>query len=218
MAYAVRGSGRPAMNLSRQWSHPWFTGLIGLLGLTATALVGYSAGQAQGVYRAQVQVYLLAPQNPSEPNQIAYTTEGLIATAGLVAYLVDPRGSEAPTSTQTSLLALGVRQGFAVRLPNAGGQWESMFNDPALAVEVVGPDVEQVWEQTTELLAQISNTVTSIQAADEVAVPNLIHLSTSPGTVEVHYYGGDAKRAMAVSLLLGLGLTWTAMKEIPCRF
>ena len=62
----------------------------------------------------------------------------MIATAGLVGHLVQPKESSSGAGTQTTLIAQGVTKGHQIRLPNSGGQWDPNFDKPYLDVQVVG--------------------------------------------------------------------------------
>ena len=177
----------------------WWIVAVGLC-VTVAACVGIRA-QA-GSYWAQTNVYFLAPTDADNVNTLAFTTDGVIATAGLVAHEVAP-SSGPVTNTDTSLVAEGVRDGHRVRLPSSGGQWAVNFDRPVLDVQVVADYPDRVRSEMTRLLGDIDRVLADLQDSDNVAPTARIRTNHAPATVQIRYAQGKPSRAMAATVLLG---------------
>ncbi len=180
-----------------------------VVGLLVTVLASYYVSRPDGTYWSRVSVYFLAPSDieNDNANTIAFTSDSVIATAGLVAHLVGTRGTGASTSSDTSLVAEGIRHGHRVRLPNTGGQWAANFAQPVLDVEVVGADPSEVGLEATRLIEDVTRTLDTLQADDGVPAHLRITTTRAPAEVQVHHATGDRKRALAVAVLLGVALS-----------
>ena len=184
-----------------------------LVGLLLTAVACYAVRAREGVYWAEVDVYFLAPVNSVQTNRIAYTTGGVIATAGLIAHLVDP--SSYLSGTQAGLLARGVRNGDLVRLPDSGSQWASNFDQPLLDVQVVSSNPTDVVRRIDRLVAKIHANLDHLQRGTPRA--NSITLIQSPTVTQVHYAAGDPHRAVGGTLLLGVSVTLLTSLKLRSR-
>jgi hypothetical protein len=156
-----------------------------------------------------VRVLFLVPQSSANPNALATTSSSVITTAGAVARIVDP-GVEQTASDDVTLAGEGVRHGFAVRLPNNGGQWATNFDRPELEVQAVGSSAAEVNATMNGVLREIRTTLQNLQASRRVAPHNMITVSQSPPTVPLYYQTGSPVRALAATLLLGVGLSLAA--------
>jgi hypothetical protein len=181
--------------------------VVAALGLALTLVAIIVVHAPRGVYWTDTGVYFLAPVNDrhGHVNTYAYTTDSVIATAGLVERLVQPNASSSGTGTQTTLLAQGVRHGSQVRLPNSGGQWTLNFDKPLLDVQVVGTTPEEVTRETARLLDRIQQTLDEVQ--EGVAPDSRMVLTRAPSEPQVRYSQGDPRRAMVGALLAGTLLT-----------
>ena len=191
-----------------------------LMGVVISAMLAYQVGQRPPVYWSQVDVLFLLPSTPEDLNAFNAQTEGLIATAGLVARDVmvgDAASAPQVVSDQVTLVAQGVRDGFSVRLPNTGGQWANSFDRAALDVQAVGPTEAGVRSTMEGLIQRISDDLAAREAAMGVAEEHRIRLRLSPGTPYIRREQGRPNQAMAVAFLLGLGLTVSAAVVVDRR-
>ncbi|MCW2759374.1 MAG: hypothetical protein JWO46_3120 [Nocardioidaceae bacterium] len=179
-----------------------------LLGMVVTAGVVAWIHQRPGVHYSRASVYFLGPIDRDNKNTVAYTTDSVIATAGLVAQLVDPHEHGPATATDTTLAAEGVTHGYRVVLPNSGGQWSTNFAQPVLDVQVVDPSADAVQAQMARLLTRIQSTLVTMQDRDHVAAANRISTNLPQADPVVLYSHGDPKRAIFVAGLLGLGISY----------
>jgi hypothetical protein len=189
--------------LRSRWS--WAALLIGLC-LTAVAVAHVVA--APGVYWARSQVVLLGPVLPSSMNKLDGRSDGLVATAGLIAREMNLSGGAVPvTSNLVTLPDQGVYDGMQVRQPNSGGQWAVNFEQPVLQLQASGPSAEVVRQRIESMIAQAAAILDRRQNEADVTRSLRITLAVSPAQVQVQYSSGDRPRAAATAVLLGLSLT-----------
>jgi hypothetical protein len=191
--------------LRRRW-------VVAVVGLLVTISAGLYVKQVPGVYHQQVDVVFMwpaVPENQSE-NTFQYGTASLIKTAGVIARVVSDRSAGAQTTSDTAtLVGQGVTHGYSVRLPNSGGQWAYDFEHPLLSVESVGTSPAEVRATTAAAVARINAELARIQREEGVAPGLMVRTRLSPPTPVMSYGTGSRVRALAVSQLLGFGLTVT---------
>jgi hypothetical protein len=189
--------------------------LLALVGIFDTLICGWLVWRIPGVYHQQVDVVFMSPQPQDSANTFQYSTQNLIKTAGIVATILnaDRSGPKAATNTAT-LLGRGVHHGYSVRLPNSGGQWAYNFMDPMLNVEAVGTSAKEVQQTTNKVVSDINATLRELQAAEGTVPTAMIRTRLSPPSVTILYSVGSRIRALAATLLLGLGVTLAAVRGI----
>jgi hypothetical protein len=182
----------------------WRRWYVVLLGLLVTVFAVQDVRQIEPVYWSQAEVTLVGPRDPDGPNELTGTTKSLIAMAGLV--VADVEGEDAPpaVSDRVDLPGLGIRDGWEVRLPNAGGQWEPDFNRPVVDAQVVASSPQEAAARLTALVARVRATLESRQADDGIPSHSRIRTSVSLDDVRVVGLSGSTTRASAMVLLLGL--------------
>jgi hypothetical protein len=179
-----------------------FAGLISVGLVLAIALM---MARAPGVYLSSVQVRFIHPANPDDPNALRIKSPALIITAGAVAKMIKGSDSIQVVSPTTTLAAEGVRHGYAVTLPNNGGQWSTSFSSPWLDVQVAGTSTSEVQTVMNRLLGEITRNLDSLQSSLHVSAYNRIHTELSPPSgPTLVYQRGSPIRAAAGMLALGL--------------
>lgn len=178
-----------------------------LLGAAATLLALAVVGSHQGVYWSQANVVFLAPSTEQRPNALESTTSSLISTAGFVEQVVNAGIEKPPTASQVTLLGRGVRDGYSIELPDSGGQWSHNFEQALLNVQVTGPSEAVVRARLNRLIDKIRGTTRDLQVRDHVAAKNMIRTNVAPAEPRIGYASGSRLRALAGTLLLGVGLT-----------
>lgn len=180
----------------------WVILLIGCA-FTGGALV--LVGGHPGVYWSRVDLILLRPPNGAA-NALAPTPLGTIRLASVIQREMTGGPSETDTvSDAVNLVSQGITNGWSVRLPNDGNQYANNFNKAYLDVQVAGPTEAEVHQRMTELLNRIAGVLAARQSG--VAPENQVGLTQSPEEIQVLFDGGNVKRALAVTLVLGLGIT-----------
>lgn len=179
-----------------------------LVGLVLTVAFAFRASEAEGVYWGQAKVVFLAPENPVDQNSLAYTTSGVIATAGLVA--VEVYRAERPrlSGTSVALYSMGHDTDLDVTQPNSGGQWAVNFSDAFLVVQVVGPTPERAQASLDETIGDIRAKLAELQPRESTPASTRIRTTLTPSTPSIHYVRGSPARAMVSALLLGSLLTF----------
>lgn len=187
----------------------WLVLLLGL-GLTICSIV--AVGLSPGVYWAQGDMVFLPPTSNRFPNTLSNGSESLIMAAGLVERDLDEASQLSGTSSaNVTLVDIGVTDGELVRLPNLGGQWANNFSQPLLDVQVVGSTPEEVEQRFLALRKAIIDDLDRRQDEAGVDAYNRISIQSTPAMVEVEYRHGNDTRAAIVLLVLGVGLTLTAV-------
>jgi len=195
------------------------TWLILLIGLLVSGTVGYRLARRPGVYWSQVTMVLVAPKSTANPNGLSVNSESLIDTAGVIAKMVGSSPSEpAVVSDSVTLVGEGIRHGYGVRLPNSGGQFATNFDRAALDVQAAGTTVAEVSGTLNQVLSTISADLDRLQSDAGVAKVNLIRTQLSPQTAPIYYQTGSKTRALAITLILGCGLSWSLAWLVGRRY
>ena len=188
-------------SLARRWP-------ILLVGAMLTMGTAYWAAQNRGVYWTRTEVVFLAPPSRLYPNSLDTTSGDLIVTAGLVAKLVSgPDKVIKFTSPDAGLIGEGVREGWAIRLPDTGGQWAPNFASQLLIVEVIGPNPAEVERTKNGLVEQIAVTLADYQASHGVAPVNRITSTPAPQATVNYMVTGSRIRAVGMTGVLGVSAT-----------
>ena len=124
--------------------------------------------------------------------------------AGLVVEDVQGQDAQPAVSDRVDLPGLGVRVGWLVRLPNAGGQWEPNFNRPVVDVQVVAASEQEASNRLAELVSRVEQALDDRQAADGIPPSARIRATASVDHVRVSQLSGAPSRAAMMTLLLGL--------------
>jgi hypothetical protein len=185
----------------RRWS-------FALLGVILTVALSMQVYRAQGVYLAQVNVLFLLPASGLAPNALQVSNRSLVDTAGILQRAVGGPLSDAhPVSGAVTLAGEGLRHGYLVRLPNNGGQWENNFDEPMLSVQSVGTSVSESLTSINSVLSRIQAELNLRQKTAKVDSRNLIRTQLSPQQPAIYYLTGNPKRSVAITIVLGIGLT-----------
>lgn len=184
------------------------TWVIVLVGALLSAGVGVYMAKRPGVYWSQVQVLFVAPKSVANPNGLSVSSESLITTAGVVAKIVgsSPAGPSV-VSDSVTLVGQGIKHGYGVRLPNSGGQFATNFDQAALDVQAAGTSAAEVTATLNSVISRIETALSKLQTEAGVAAVNLIRPQLSPPTAPLYYQAGSKTRALAITLVLGGGIT-----------
>jgi hypothetical protein len=183
-----------------------------MVGLFLTTAIGVWVKNEPGVYWAQTDVIFLAPTSSRFPNSLSTGSESLIMTAGIVEHEVTQGSSlNATSSASVTLVDQGVRDGTMIRLPNIGGQWAYNYAQPVLDVEAVASSPSEVVQRMDDMQSAIQVALDRRQDQAGVDQFNRITVQASPASVDVEYRGGDRRRAVVVTGLLGMALTLGAV-------
>lgn len=178
------------------------------LGLIATALAARVAVSDHGVYYSQADVVLLPPKGLDTPNILATTnTGGPVKMAGIIGRIMAQHAAPQPVSDQVTILGEGITDGYIVRQPNDGGQWEIQFKRPVLDVQVAGATPAEVTAVMDRVVAEIETDLRQLQLTAGADPENMIQARLSPPVPNIFYVKGSAARAGLATLLLGLGLS-----------
>ena len=191
--------------LIRAFLRPWPVVLIGAL---CTAGAGYLAIQDDGVYFTRTEIVFLAPTSTLYPNALRTQSEDIIVTAGVVAKAITGPGKVTKfSSPDVTLIGMGVRDGWSLRLPDTGGQWATNFATQRLILDIVGPTREKVREQQSAIILRVQDELAALQRDAGVDPVNDITAMTAPQTTVVFHVGGNKIRALGMSAALGVGAT-----------
>lgn len=185
---------------------------IVLIGAVLTAGTGFAAANADGSYFTRTELVFLAPTSTLYPNALRTQSEDIIITAGLVAKQVTgPEKVTKYASPDVTLVGLGVREGWSLRLPDTGGQWATNFATQRLFLDIVGPSEEWVREQQGLLIDEVDHELYALQREWNVDQANDITMITAPESTTIYAVGVNKARALGMTALLGLGATIAAV-------
>lgn len=195
-------------DLFRTLLRRWYVVVIGLLATFAGAVAVH--GQ-EGVYTTRVDVQLIPPPTDTSlaETRLVDPNDALIALAGLIERELgdDEVDRREPVSPDTGLVDIGVVDGTLISLPNSGGQWGNMFNQPVLRVQAVAPTAEEAADRRNQAVASVRDVLERLQDQDGVAPRFRVASRLVPASPPVRYAAGHPTRATAVTGLIGLGLT-----------
>ena len=197
--------------LFRQW-------LVVLVGAVCTIAAGLAAMHDPGIYFTRTNLVFLAPTSSNYPNALRTQSTDVIDTAGLVAKrLTGPGEVTKYASPDVTLVGLGVRDGWSLRLPDTGGQWATNFATQMLVLDVVGPTREIVEQRRDYLVQRTAQELDRMQRDAGVAPVNDITVIPAPASAVVHHVTGNRLRALGMTALLGVGLTGAAALVVDRR-
>lgn len=167
----------------------------------------YAAHLSAGVFYSSTDILFLPPPASVGGNSLRADPGRTVYYAAIVERQFNGEHPDnTPRPTSAPLYGTGIRNGYAVYLPNAGGQWQSNFNKPAIRVEVVGESDDQVQQQMADIVQEIRAMAKVPQ--DEMGVKPESYIATelSPEKPNVLYLGVRNSRAEFALILLTLGL------------
>jgi hypothetical protein len=189
-----------------------------LVGAVLTAGAGVAAVRDEGVYFARTELAFLAPTSTLYPNALRTQSEDIIDTAGVVAKRISgPAEVTKFSSPDVTLIGLGVRDGWSLRLPDTGGQWAVNFATQMLILDVVGPSREAVSNRQSELIVRVQDELDQLQRDADVDPVNDITVIPAPDTPVIYHVGGNRPRALAMTALLGVGVTIIVVLAVDRR-
>jgi len=182
----------------------WYLVVVTLL---CMAPLLYMAHEATGVYYTSVNLLFLPPPASVGGNSLRADPARTVYFAAVVERRFN--GEDAALglrSTDAPLYGTGIRSGHAVYLPNAGGQWQTNFNKPAIAIEVVGQSAAGVQQDLAAMTARIQVLARQPQVEMGIHPDSFITTELSPAVPNVTYVGVRNKKALAALGLLTVGM------------
>ncbi|MGP5220323.1 hypothetical protein [Arthrobacter rhombi] len=165
-----------------------------------------AAQGATGIYYLQADVVFLPPPQSVAGNSLRGEPGQTVYFAAMIdRQLAGEDPDPVPSTTDAPLYATGLRDAHSTFLPNNGGQWQTNFNRPVIAVEVVGETHTEVEADFERLLRRIEELRKKPQADMDVAADSYITTTLSPELPEVQYIGVRSKRAMVAFGIVALG-------------
>jgi hypothetical protein len=194
-------------SLLRLISRRWY---VVVIVLTLTGLLYVTLTRAGSAYSTEAQVVFVAPGDVALAPFNDQRRETLVSFAAAIESELNNGRPSDRLAEGASLFGAGINQGYQVLLPNAGGQWQYSFPDPALTIRVVGPNPQWVTSTTDRLLTRVNSLVAERQHSSGVPSAETIHTAQVPDEIAVNYIGastGARARALGSLLLVGLGLS-----------
>lgn len=182
----------------------WPVVLVGVM-CTCIAAVGVLADK--GVAFTRTELIFLSPTSPAYPNALRTQSDDIIMTAGAVARRVSGPGEITKfSSPEVTLVGLGIRDGWSIRLPDTGGQWATNFATQRLILDIVAPTREEVAVRQTELISRVTDELHDLQREQGVAEAAMITVIPAPVSTMVYQIDGSRPRALAMTAILGAAI------------
>lgn len=170
--------------------------------------VFYAAHVATGIYYVSADVLFLPPPAAVGGNSLRADPGRTVYYAAIVERQFNgEEGLSVPRSTSAPLYGTGIRSGYAVYLPNAGGQWQTNFNRPLITVEVVGETSQIVQEQLDGIVARLQTLALVPQLELGVKPESYISTEISPAKPNIAHMGIRNSRAEVALGLITVGLS-----------
>lgn len=186
----------------------WYV-VIAVLLLTVPAAIA-SMG-VQGVYYTKFEMGFEAPAAATKSNALRTEGSTTVNFAALVQRIYEgAHANPVVIPTTAPLYGTGMRDATAVYLPNSGGQWQSNFNKPSIAVEIVGGSPDAVRETAGEVSHELRKLAASPQEALGIWDSAQISVVQRPAMADVTYVGVRTKYALVGIATLGLGLAFAS--------
>jgi len=197
------------LTLLRRW-------YIALLALLIALGASYVVKSHSGVYWSRAEVTFLAPASTVYPNSLTTTSTDLIDTASLIAKHINGNATWNKLSDPAAtIVGEGIYDGWAVHVPDYGGQWSRVFSRQVLDVQVSGPTEEDVRTRQEVLLGEISSQLAELQTG--VAPGDRITATVVPDPPNVEEFHGSKARTLAMIWVLSAAGAVTAVVELERR-
>lgn len=187
--------------LLRQW-------VIVVVGGLITVSCGLLIIKDNPIFFTRTEIAFLAPTSSVYPNALRTQSEDIIETAGVVAKRVT--GASKVTkfaAPEVTLVGLGVRDGWSLRLPDTGGQWATNYATQKLTLDVVSPSRAETAARQQALLDQIAHELLTLQQDAGVVPIDQITMLPAPQSTVIFQVSGNRQRALMMTALLGGLLT-----------
>ena len=180
---------------------------VGLVGAALTLMVAWRVAHTPPLYVSEVRYNIATPASQGGANPLTSGKRSAIGMAEVIAASLGESSSQF-ASPDATIVSAGVHEGVSVRLPDTGGQWSVVFEDPWLEILAVSPSEVRSAAMATDEVKRVDRAVEDLQDARGVAAENRVRTWTDPaGPVVTRPVGGRPSRAAAVALALGLALT-----------
>ena len=191
---------------------------IVLVGALCTAGAGFLAISGEGVYFTRTNLSFQAPATAERPNALRTQLVDVIDTAGVVAKRVSGPGRVTKfASPDVTLLGIGVRDGWSLRLPDTGGQWATNYATQALTLDVVGPSRADVQDRQAQLVQRVQQELYQLQRDAGVQRADDITAVAAPQSSTIYYVQGNHSRALGMTAVLGIGVTIAVVLAVERR-
>lgn len=183
----------------------WYVLLVGLL---CTVAACFYVHAHQGVYFGRADVVFLMPRGETQLNTLTTTSSDVVMLAGAVAKVINGTQSDPQSaSPEATIVGRGITDGYAVQLPDMGGQWTPSFDRPVLDIQVVGSDPQLVSQRLRGLVQRTQDELSRIQTGADVAPQNRVTAQSVPADPSIADLRGAPTRALAMTALLGIATT-----------
>jgi hypothetical protein len=156
------------------------------------------------VYFAQFELALLPPLEPTNPNTLHRDPYGITPMAGLM--VVEFNRGKHPldmSTTETTLYGEELTRGHRVRMRNVGNQWQPVYRDPVIDVQVVDPDPERARSEVQRIRAELAEILRRRQVEMKIRPAAMMTLQPAPADPVVQEVSGSRPRVLVGLAMLG---------------
>ena len=181
----------------------WYVA-VGVLALVAALTL--HLGPAGHVYWVRGDVVFLPPDRADGTgNALEGSDESLVFFAAAVERRIN--GDHEPprlSSTDATIYCAGILRGQTTTLPNAGGQWQTNYNQPVLTIQATDATPDAALARFRRAAQRVQDEVAGDQTAAGVPATSMVRTRLAPESPPVVLVLGSTRRAQAGMALLGL--------------
>lgn len=177
----------------------WYLVLAGSVLLVGAMLLEL---RAPGVYWTRFDLELVQPAGVNI-NSLRISQVDLSSTASLLAVDFNgAKGAQTPVDPDLTIVDEGVRQGYAVRSLDYGGQWSRSFR-PMVNVQIVDPSRARVAAQVHSISARLEQLLAQRQERARIPQQERVVATVVPEWPGIGYRTGSRIRTAAGTAVAG---------------
>lgn len=164
--------------------------------------------ESAGVYSAQPLLTFVSPDTTQISSAPDWDADTLTSFAfGVVTQFNSGRELIPLASSSPPLYGIGVRKDVQVAVSNSGNQWMSVYGQPVVDIQVVGPSAAWVSARMRSTIATLSKLSDSAQDSAGVTAANRIALDVQPLSDGIeHVYPGRSAKLIAAASFAAAGI------------
>ncbi len=188
----------------------WYVVLIGAI---ATAGLVATASYGPDVHTARVTLVVLMPGAADSQNVLQQSSPAAIASIAVMEVNGAPNRVTS-SKAEATLVGRGVTRGESISLRHQGSQWAPSASEPYIDIEAADHTAAGVQQRIDDAVLRVRAAIRHQEDQLDVAPGQRVQLTQTPPSAVITTVPRSPTRAMAVGLLIGLGVTSFAVVRI----